>query len=171
MSEATAPTTPWADRWNTPDRDTLLGKLNEPASVLIPKLLDNTYENVEGLEEELIWHGTSWRWTIQFTAPGDPKEGAASEEREVLFYFVPNPEEPLVCVPLRPEQLEHLPIRRLNRYIRDGIKGAKWAVDVRWGKWLLTANTELEHLTDLLKRKGKILIGESPSQKRSKKAG
>ncbi len=137
------------------------------------------------LEQEVVWHGSSWRWTIQFTAPstigtapsaGSLPEGTPAtpgnigEGRELLFYFVPNPEEPLICVPMLPEHLVHLPIRRLNRYIRDGIKGAKWAVDVRWGKWQCTANTELEHLTDLLKRKGKILIGESPIQKRIKKA-
>lgn len=164
MSDATVPSTPWADRWNQPDRDTLMNNLNEPASILIPKLLANTHENVEGLEENLVWHGTSWRWTLEYTAPST----MGDKDRELLFYFVPNPEEPLICVPLMPEQLEHLPIRRLNRYIRDGIRGAKWAVDVRWGKWICTANTELEHLTDLLKRKGKILIEESVSQKRKK---
>jgi hypothetical protein len=170
MSDAMAPTTAWADRWNPPTFDALMAELNEPASIHMPKLFTNIRGEVADLEQRVIWHGTSWRWTVEFSAPSQIST-AGGEGREVLFYFVPNPEEPLVCVPLRPEVLEHLPIRRLNRYIRDGIRGAKWAVDIRWGKWIITANTEVEHMTDLLKRKAKIFIEESVSQKRSKKAG
>ena len=170
MSDAIAPTTAWADRWNEPTFEGLMADLKEPASIHMPKLLTNIRGEVDGLEERVIWHGTSWRWTIEFTAPSTITT-AGGEGREVLFYFVPNPDEALVCVPLRPEVLEHLPIRRLNRYIRDGIRSAKWAVDIRWGKWIVTANTEVEHMTDLLKRKAKIFVEESVSQKRGKKAG
>lgn len=170
MNDAIAPTTAWADRWNEPTAEALMAELNEPATIHMPKLLSNVEGEVPSLKQRVIWHGTSWRWTLEYSAESIITT-AGGEGREVLFYFVPNPEEPLVCVPLRPEVLEHLPIRRLNRYIRDGIKSAKWAVDIRWGKWIVTANTEVEHMTDLLKRKAKIFVEESVSQKRSKKAG
>lgn len=167
MSETTiAVNTVWSDRWAPPTADDLMAALVEPASLVIPKLLAAAYDNVADLQQEVIWHGSSWRWTLQFTAPCTLP---GCDERDILFYFVPNPNEPLICMPLRPEHLQFMPIRRLNRYVRDGIRSAKWAVDVRWGKWTPTANTEIEHLGDLIKRKGKILIGESPSQKRAAK--
>ncbi len=154
------PKGPWEDHWNTPEVEDLLHTLLEPANVLIPQLLDKAREQVADLQCAVVWHGSSWKWTLQYSAPN------AKGEPEVLFYFVPNPAEPLISVPLLPAQLEHLPIRRLNRYIRDGLRGAKWGVDIRWARWTPSQPSEIEHLADLLKRKGKILLGESPSQKR-----
>lgn len=159
---------PWYNRWAKPDYDTLMAPYDEPVDTLLPKLFTLAAEQIPGLERELIWHGTAWRWAFQYTAPATQPGMAEEVEpgRNVLFYFIPNPLEHTIVVPMSQAFLQHVPLRRLNRYIRDGIRGARWSVEVRWGMWNPSNNPEVDHLADLIKRKGKIMVGESPSQKR-----
>lgn len=169
----TPPPSVWTNRWEPPTDEQLLANLTGNTENHVRNLIQRVEDAAPGIERSVIWHGTSWRWTIQFTSPSvlghnDASDLEEQEGRDLLYTIVPNPLEVLVVIPLRPEHLEHLPIRRLNRYIRDGIRNAKWAVDLRWVKWIPTANTEVEHLLDLLKRKAKIAAGESPSQRRAR---
>jgi hypothetical protein len=151
---------PWYNRWENPTEAQLMAPYGEPIDTLLPKLFNLAAEQVPGLERQLLWHGTSWRWSFHYTAP--TRDGG----RDTLFYFVPNPLEHVIAIPMFPDMLQHVPVRRLNKYVRDGIRGAKWAVTTRWGMWTPSNNPEVDHLADLIKRKGKIMMGESPSQKR-----
>ncbi len=167
------PPSVWTNRWAPPTDEQLLSNLTGNTENHVRNLIQRVEDAAPGIERKVIWHGMSWRWTIQFTSPSmlgfnDASDQEEEEGRDLLYTIVPNPLEVLVVIPLRPEHLEHLPIRRLNRYIRDGIRNAKWAVDLRWVKWIPTANTEVEHLLDLLKRKAKIGTGDSPSQRRAR---
>ena len=63
-------------------------------------------------------------------------------------------------IPLSDGLIDHMPFRRLNRYIRDAIKSGKMAVDIVWPTWSPAAGTELEHLMDLCKRKIRFLTGD-----------
>ena len=150
----------WYNRWERPTDAQLMAPYDEPIDTLLPKLFRLAAEQVPGLQRQLRWHGVSWRWVYEYTAP--TQDGG----REVLFYFIPNPLEHLIAVPMSPEMLQHIPLRRLNRYVRDNIRTARWSVQVRWGRWTPSNNPEVDHLADLIKRKGKILMGESSSQKR-----
>ena len=84
-------------------------------------------------------------------------------EMDVMAYFVPNPQTPIFCIPMRQELIAQLPLKRLNRYIREGIRSSKCAVELHWAMWVPTASTEADHLTDLFKRKHKIL--RAPAKK------
>lgn len=145
----------WEDRWTPPTFEQLMAPQKEQHLNLLHELL-NRLEAFEGVEKAIIWHGTAWKWTIEYSlnTPDGPTP-------EPLAYFVPDPESPVFCMPLREELIAKLPMKRLNRYIRDGIRGAKCAVQIHWAKWSPTAMTEVEHLTDLIKRKHKILTGQS----------
>jgi hypothetical protein len=152
----------WEDRWNPPTFEQLMAPQKEQHQNLLHELL-NRLEGFDGVSRDIIWWGDSWKWTLQFNL--DTPDGPTSEP---MAYFVPNPESPIFCVPLREELIAQLPMKRLNRYIRDGIRGAKCAVQIHWAKWTPTAMTEVEHLTDLIKRKHKLLTGQA---KPSKAAG
>ncbi|GAB4189221.1 MAG: hypothetical protein Kow00105_03730 [Phycisphaeraceae bacterium] len=141
----------WEDRWVQPTLEQLLEPLDEQRRKVVDILIENI-EAFPGVERRLIWHGTSWRWTIQFVVFGEDQKLI-----DTLVYLVPNPESPTVCVPLKPAEVEKLPLKRLNRYIRDGIRVAKRAVEVYWTNWTPTAVTETEHLMDLIKRRHKLL--------------
>lgn len=158
MSKTTyKPRLPWQDRWNEPTLDDLLKEIKETHR----KPLDNIMagiESYEGITRRIIWTGQAWQWTIEYTLEGCHETGG--ENPNAMVYIVPNPEAPIVAIPLRNEQIEQIPLRRLNRFIRDQIRSAKRPVDIHWCKWTPTAQTEVEHIMDLYKRKWKILTGK-----------
>lgn len=145
-------TSPWEDRWNKPKVEQLLAPLEEQRRKVVDILIKQMLA-FPGVHQTLIWHGSSWRWTLQFSLY-DPDGKLV----HTLAYLVPYPETPVLCIPLRPETIEKLPIKRLNRYVRDGIRLAKRAVDIHWAVWTPSAVTETEHLMDLIKRRHKILL-------------
>ena len=56
----------------------------------------------------------------------------------------------MVCVPLSDPVLRELPIARLSKYVRDGIKMAKWAVTIHWATWTPVTHAEALLIIDLL---------------------
>lgn len=151
----------WEDQWTPPTFEQLMAPQKEQHQALLHELLKRL-EAYEGVEKTIIWHGSAWKWTLEFTltTPDGPTA-------EPMAYFVPDPESPVFCMPFREEMIAQLPMKRLNRYIRDGIRGAKCAVQIHWAKWSPTAMTEVEHLTDLIKRKHKLLTGQTKPTKKA----
>ncbi len=156
----------WTDRWNPPTFEQLMAPQKEQHFNLLSKLLENI-GLFEGVESSIVWYGSAWKWTIEYRLTGEGQAAA-----EPLAYFVPDPESPILCIPLREQMIAQLPMKRLNRYIRDGIRSAKCAVEVHWARWSPTAMTEVEHLTDLIKRKHKMITaGNAPKSSAKKNAG
>jgi hypothetical protein len=150
MSRSNTKRIPWLDRWTEPTLEQLLQPIEDQRR----KVIDSLIEQVEAFDEvetSIIWYGQSWRWTIQFTVPD------ARGEEQVLAYLVPSPQSPIFCVPLRDAVITRLPLRRLNKYIRDALRSAKCAVEVHWAMWNPSNNVEVEQLVDLIKRKHKLL--------------
>lgn len=141
----------WTDRWTQPTLEQLLASIEETRLPFVQSLIDQI-SAYDGVEQRVIWYGTSWKWTLQFVL-NDEK----GEELGILAYLIPNPQTPMLCIPLRDEMIAKLPMRRLNRYIRDGIRLAKCAVEIHWAIWNPVAGTEVEYLMDLIKRKHKIM--------------
>lgn len=143
---------PWEDRWVQPNLEQLLAPLDEQRRKVVDILIEQIGA-FPGVDQKLIWHGTAWRWTLQFSLYGED-----GKLIDTLAYLVPNPQTPVICIPLKPQTVEKLPLKRLNRYIRDGIRVAKRAVDIYWAVWTPTAVTETEHLMDLVKRRHKLMM-------------
>ncbi len=151
----------WEDRWSQPMSDDLVEAVPEHPRAALRKLMEGLDE-FEGLTQQVIWYGEAWKWTIEYTL--DPGEG----EGITACYIVPNVATPLVCIPLEAPVLERLPLRRLSRVVRDGIRAAKCAVSIHWATWRPTSKAEAEALTDLVRRKVKIskeLTSEAASAK------
>jgi len=149
----------WEDRWNPPTFEQLMAPQKEQHQNLLNRLLE-VIGAYDGVESSIIWYGTAWKWTVQYSV--DPAVGSTTEP---MAYFVPDPEAPILCIPLRKEMIAQLPMKRLNRYIREGVRGAKCAVEIHWAKWTPTAMTEVEHLLDLIKRKHKMVTGQTSPKK------
>ncbi len=148
----------WEDRWSQPEAEQLLEALSEHHRKPIEWLLEQVH-HLDGIEQHLRWYGKAWKWTIELTF-----SDVEGNDLGVLAYIVPNPETPLVSVPLRDETYEELPMRRLNKYIREGIRSAKCAVELYWAGWTPSNKSEAEHLFDLLKRKHRMRRGETSQQ-------
>lgn len=143
---------PWDDRWAQPELEQLLAPMDEQRRKVVDILISQIGA-YPGVHQTLIWHGTAWRWTLQLSLYAED-----GKLIDTLAYLVPNPESPVLCVPMKPDALDKLPLKRLNRYIRDGIRVAKHAQDIYWAVWTPTAVTETEHLMDLIKRRHKTLM-------------
>ena len=147
---------PWADRWTEPTVEQLYEALKPHHR----KVFDAVLEHLDGLDEaqqSLVWYGPSWKWTIQYSH-------AANEEDDPnqLCYIVCNPELPQVVVPMSEAFVDALPMRRLNRFIRETVRAAKCAVSISWGLFTPASAAEAAHLNELIDRKLKYeLQGEA----------
>ncbi|MBL0927772.1 MAG: hypothetical protein IBJ11_08985 [Phycisphaerales bacterium] len=138
----------WEDRFARPSADLLL----EDCGKTKGKLLETAVERLRGMErveEQLSWQGLPWRWTLTFTAPSDPTRAFA--------YVVPDPEKPKIALPLTTEMIAAMPLRRLTKYVRDGVEGARWVGSVAWATWEIESKGQLDEILDLVRRKHQFL--------------
>mgnify|MGYP005846460467 CR=1 FL=1 len=147
----------WQDRWSKPTLDDLLG----PHKVQTRKVLEHLMEHVDGLpnvQQKIIWYGNAWKWTLQYTL-----HDAKGREVDTLCYVVPRTEQPLVSVPLSEQQIGKLPIRRLPKIVREGIRSAKFALTTHWANWTPNLVGDTNQIFELLKRKHKMVLQPSKS--------
>jgi len=142
---------PWLDRWNEPTAEQLIEALKPHQQKNFNRII-SALDEYGQLERGLIWYGASWKWTLHYKVAGS--EG---DEASTMCYIVPALETPLVSMPFSVNFVETLPIRRLSKFIRDGIRGAKCAVNFHWASWTPGLDNEVGMLLDLFKRKYKFL--------------
>jgi len=147
---ATKTRLPWEDRWSEPSLDDLLDPLNAQRRRQL-ELVIAELDDYEGLDRQIAWYGPGWFWTIQYRL----KTGDVPAS-DVLCYLVPKVDGPIVCVPLATEEIDGLPMKRLNKMVRNGIRIAKCAVEIHWATWSPNNQSEINHLIDLIKRKYKL---------------
>jgi hypothetical protein len=157
----------WQNRWSEPGLETLLGALKPHHRRAFNHLMQQL-EAMEGVSRSLIWYGPGWKWTLQYLHTPASKAGSRKNGRDnghgpatpdlsgALCYLVPDSLMPVVCVPLRSDVIGQLPLKRLSKYIRDGIAVAKCAVAIHWAIWYPVSDSDVGLLMDLVKRKHTI---------------
>ena len=151
---ATASRLPWEDRWTEPSVRQLLEPVPARHRHQLKAIIDEL-DAYEDLAQRVVWYGPGWNWTIQYQFSSAPVSAC-----DVLCYVVPRLESPQVCVPLRSQEIEGLPMRRLSRIVREGIRSAKCAVTVNWAMFTPSSSSETEQLIDLIRRKHKATTTE-----------
>ncbi|MEM9295115.1 MAG: hypothetical protein AAGA57_04865 [Planctomycetota bacterium] len=146
---------PWEDQWNAPTLDQLWADQKESHAKALASFTEGALK-FDGVESRLAWHGEAWRWTLELNLPALDLGGKEADQMS-MAYIVPRPETPEVAVPLSPAFLEAIPMRRINRFVREPIRSARQAVEMHWGLFTPSAQTEVDHLLDLFKRKHKWL--------------
>lgn len=146
------PLLPWQDRWSRPSLDQLLTPIADQQRKAFRNLLDRI-SDYDHVEQSIVWHGPGWNWTVQFEIKDDKGKIV-----DVLCYLVPRHEGPAFCVPLKNEILEKLSLRRLHKFVRTGIRGAKRTVEYYWANWNVAASSEADQLMELVKRKHKLTL-------------
>ncbi len=142
--------TAWSDRWRQPTMKQLIEIQKEQHQKLLTELIEKLGD-FEGVDQDLIWYGTGWQWTFRYTL-SDHNGGEPAN----LAFVVPRPESPMVCLPLVASVIEQLPIKRLSKFIREGIKSAKCAVKLHWAIWTPNNQSEVDDILDLIKRVHKL---------------
>lgn len=161
MANQAAQRLAWNDRWTQPTLEQLLSPLKMHHRRTLQYVMDGLAE-LEGVNQSILWYGDAWKWTIHYPLPTPALARGAKAppvtEESSLCYLVPRVEGPMVCVPLSDAVLSQIPISRLNKFVRDGIKLAKWAVAIHWATWTPATQAEALQIIDLLKRRHKLAM-------------
>ena len=150
-SSAATTRLPWEDRWNKPTVKQLLDSVSAESRRVLRAIIA-ALNGYDAVHQRVVWYGPGWNWTIQYQLPAAKD---SPEDTDILCYLVPKSESPLVCVPLCGQEIDSLPVRRLNRIIREGIRLAKCAVTVSWATFTPASEADAEHVIDLIRRKHK----------------
>ena len=151
---------PWEDRWAQPSLDQLVDPIESQPAEAIQSLMAQI-EGLDRVHRSVTWYGPAWKWTIEYQLVNE-----AGQDLGVLCYVVPSTASPVVCVPMTVSVIERLPMRRLNRFIRNSVRSAKCAVAIHWALWNLNTPAEVVHLMDLIKRKHKLVSAPPETARR-----
>jgi len=154
MNQAASTRLPWQDRWTRPSLEALLQPLSEQQRKVCERLIEGI-EQFEGMHWHFAWHGRAWKWTLQFDLY-DQAGGLIGP----IAYLVPNPDFVELCMPLKESTIEQVNFKRLQKFVRDGLRAAKCAVTLHWAIFNPTAMSEADQLLDLVKRVHKVLTAE-----------
>ena len=136
----------WLDRFRAPSSDELLSPFNKQTSALLEHARQK-FLGVESSKEEIVWHGV-WNWTYVYRIPGEGERAWA--------YLIPDPAKPRIAVPIDDEIIPDLPLRKLSKYIRDGLTHAPKVDGLRWSCWDITNRTQVEDIVSLAQNKLKL---------------
>lgn len=145
--------TAWINRWSQPTVEALVNGLKPHQQRNFGRIIE-FLDQLPDLQRELLWYGASWKWTIHYSFAG-----SQGGEENTICYIVPNTESPVISIPLSDELIARVPMRRLSKFIREGIKSAKCAVEYHWANWTPGLDNETTMVIDLLKRKHRFMTG------------
>jgi hypothetical protein len=134
----------WEDRFASPSADRLIAAL-PPTSAPLLAALRSMMTTEHDCVESLSWRGVPWRWTLSYTPAG------ARPEHGPVAHLVANPAAPTVIFRLSHEEFADLPLRKLSRFVRDGLAQAKLVAGVSWPEWAVLTPTHVSDLADLFR--------------------
>ncbi|MBL8876648.1 MAG: hypothetical protein JNM86_12710 [Phycisphaerae bacterium] len=140
MSSGTVARLAWSDRFRKPNAELLISEIAkslQPAAGLLREQL----LAMEGASEEISWQGVPWRWSVLFR-----HEAIAGR---AWAYLVPQPQAPLLVIPLTADAIAALPMRKLLKPVRDAITHAKQVDGIRWAQWEVQSKSQAETLVKL----------------------
>lgn len=135
----------WEDRFRVPTPEELLQAPTKQADSLMAECRERLL-GLDGVSEELSWHGVPWRWTFAYRLED-------ADLTRAFAYLVPQPGRARIAVPLTQPQLAALPLRKLSKFIRDGLLHATEVGGVRWAQWEPTARTQCEEILKIVEIK------------------
>jgi len=95
------------------------------------------------LNESLEWKGLPWRWSMVYRLRG------RRVSREPIAYLIASPSMPSVVFRIDQAQLDTLPIKKINRLVREGIASCPLVAGVCWPQWPLQSQTQTDELMRL----------------------
>lgn len=156
---------PWANKFRRPTPDELIAQYGSKQLAQLVAAARAELSRLAGVAETLSWNGVPWRWSFEYRAER-PAPGAAGAQP--LAYLVPDPQRPQIAVPLTAEMIDLLPVRRLKRFVREGIVHGRIVAQVYWPSWEFALRSQLDEIMDLVVRKHRLLTpGREPVAERA----
>lgn len=143
----------WEDRFRKPTVEQLVSELPRSTAGALQSLREQLL-SVPGCIEEVTWKGVPWRWTIEMRNEQSPDKAWA--------YLVPQPEQPLMVLPITSDGLSGISMKKLNKPVRDAIIHAREVEGVRWAQWQIESKSQVEVLVKIAKQQmAKVALGTS----------
>ena len=133
----------WEDRFRKPTVEQLVAELPRSSASALQSLREQLL-SVQGCIEEVTWKGVPWRWTIEIKSEQAPEK--------VWAYLVPQPEQPLMVLPITRDGLSGISMKKLNKPVRDAIIHAREVEGVRWAQWQIESKSQVEVLAKIAKQ-------------------
>lgn len=136
----------WENRFRCPGHDELV----EHYPKLVAALFTHARQRLIALDgpgEVLAWHGVPWRWSYAYRLSGEDSSAPA------FAYLVPMTPQPVISLPIRTSQAGELPLKKLSKFVRDGVLFASDVGGLLWAQWELTSKTQADEIVDLAARK------------------
>ena len=146
------PRNAWEDRFRTPEVAELLALHPQNVSAVIDYARERL-SSVPGVTEVLAWQGLPWRWTLVYRHEGEGPEAAWS-------YLSLQPSKPSICIPLTSELLQRLPLRKLSKSIRDGLRHSTEVAGTHWPQWELLSKSVLDDAWTIISMKTELLAAK-----------
>ncbi len=153
MTVTAAESLPWHDQYNEPTFDELRGHYQNPQVLALFDAARARFLAFDGITEHISWQGMPWRWTLLYIKEGDPTTA--------LAYLVPNPERPIVAVPLIADMLRSMPAHRFKKHLKEVLGLANLVDGTYWPAFELAAKSQTEDVLDLVRRKHDFVIGKA----------
>lgn len=135
--------TPWQDRFRKPSVDDLRDHYNKQLGGLLDAAREALCSGTR-VHEEIAWQGLPWRWTLTYRCEGS--------RGPVWAYLVPDPQRPILVMPLTRELVGTLPMTRLKKHIRDAIISSRLVSGIHWATWELTSKSQLAEVLEIVER-------------------
>lgn len=126
----------WDDRYRAPTAERLVAGVEAGHRELVV-LLRRELAGLPGVREQIGWEGIPWRWSLGYRAPGVAR---------ALAYLVPQPDRPLLVLPLPETVIEALTRAKISRPTRERILLSPAVGDARWTQWELSSKMQAEEL-------------------------
>jgi hypothetical protein len=134
---------PWEDRFGAPSADALVAGVGAEHQANTSAARLALLAAGAGLEET-AWYGPPWCWALAYRAAKDDRPWA---------YLIPRPDRPRIALPLGIELLTGLSIRRLSKYVREGLAAAPQVEGVIWAEWDLLSEPQTEELLSIARKR------------------
>ncbi len=140
--------TPWEDRFRTPTYELLRDLSNKQVAGVFDAARTRLLA-IPDVRCTLCWLGIPWRWSLEFRSPLDPARAWA--------VLVMQPNKPEIAVPLPASVLAKIPLSKLPRPIRDGLKASISIAGVFWPSWECEGKTQVDEVLQVLEMKRGIM--------------
>ncbi len=126
--------TVWSDRFREPAARELVAALGKQVCGVADHVRGRLI--TLGASETVAWCGV-WKWTLVFQAEGEARPWA---------YIVPDPSRLVLALVLPDEMITSLPLKKLPRFVRDGLAYAPVVDGSRWAKWDLQGKAQADEI-------------------------
>lgn len=130
----------WSNRFAMPTIGELRGGLLPEAAPVFDHARKALAE-LPGVVESLKWMGVPWSWSLVYGAPG---------EAEGWAFLIPEPGRLQVAASLPADRLADIPLKKLPRFVRDGLMQTQVVGRSCWPTWIVSTPAQVDEVARLV---------------------